>query len=164
DLFYRLNVVKINLPPLRERKEDIPLLIDHFIKKYSAQQGKDIVGISSGALATLMRYDFPGNIRELENMVEYSFILCEGGYIQPQHLPEPFAAGFEEAIPPATRDAGPQTLEDIEKQAIILSLERNRWRKMTTCRELQISKDTLRRKIERYGLHNPLANEIEQDD
>ena len=158
DLFYRLNVVKINLPPLRERKEDIPLLIDHFIKKYSAQQGKDIVGISSGALAILMRYDYPGNIRELENIIEYSFILCEGGYIQPQHLPEPFAAGFEEASPlPAARTSGPQTLEEIEKQAIILSLERNKWRKMLTCRELAISKDTLRRKIERYEIINPLG-------
>ncbi len=93
DLFYRLNVVKISLPPLRERKEDIPLLIEHFIKKYSAQQGKDIVGMASEALAILMRHDFPGNIRELENIVEYAFILCEGGYIQPEHLPEPFAAG-----------------------------------------------------------------------
>jgi PAS domain S-box-containing protein len=164
DLFYRLNVVKISLPPLRERKEDIPLLIEHFIKKYSAQQGKDIVGISSGALAILMRYDYPGNIRELENIVEYSFILCEGGYIQPQHLPEPFAAGFEEVSPLAVRDIGPQTLEDIEKQAIILSLERNQWRKMATCRELGISKDTLRRKIERYAINNPLANEPDQDD
>jgi len=165
DLFYRLNVVKISLPPLRERKEDIPLLIDHFIKKYSAQQGKDIVGISNGALAILMRYDFPGNIRELENIVEYSFILCEGGYIQPQHLPEPFAAGFEEVTSsPPVLDAGPQTLEDIEKQAIILSLERNRWRKMITCRELGISKDTLRRKIERYGINNPLDTEGDQDD
>ena len=164
DLFYRLNVVKISLPPLKERKEDIPLLIEHFIKKYSAQQGKDIVGISSGALAILMRYDYPGNIRELENIVEYSFILCEGGYIQPQHLPEPFAAGFEEASPLAVRDIGPQTLEDIEKQAIILSLERNQWRKMATCRELGISKDTLRRKIERYAINNPLANEPDQDD
>ncbi len=157
DLFYRLNVVKITLPPLRERKEDIPLLIDHFIKKYSAQQGKDIVGISSGALAILMRYDYPGNIRELENIVEYSFILCEGGYIQPQHLPEPFAAGFEEAAPAPTSTTGPQTLEDIEKQAITLSLERNHWKKMVTCRELGISKDTLRRKIERYDITNPLA-------
>ena len=164
DLFYRLNVVKISLPPLKERKEDIPLLIEHFIKKYSAQQGKDIVGISSGALAILMRYDYPGNIRELENIVEYSFILCEGGYIQPQHLPEPFAAGFEEVSPLAVRDIGPQTLEDIEKQAIILSLERNQWRKMATCRELGISKDTLRRKIERYAINNPLANEPDQDD
>ncbi|ADW18350.1 PAS modulated sigma54 specific transcriptional regulator, Fis family [Desulfobulbus propionicus DSM 2032] len=164
DLFYRLNVVKINLPPLRERKEDIPLLIDHFIKKYSAQQGKDIVGISSGALAILMRYDYPGNIRELENIVEYSFILCEGGYIQPQHLPEPFAAGFEQPASRAVQDDGPQTLEEIEKQAIILSLERNRWRKMATCRELAISKDTLRRKIERYGIHNPLTGEAEQEE
>ncbi len=74
-------------------QEDIPLLIEHFIKKYSAQQGKDIVGMASEALAILMRHDFPGNIRELENIVEYAFILCEGGYIQPEHLPEPFAAG-----------------------------------------------------------------------
>lgn len=111
-----------------------------------------------------MRYDYPGNIRELENIVEYSFILCEGGYIQPQHLPEPFAAGFEEHSAASPRDAGPQTLEDIEKQAIVLSLERNRWRKMATCRELQISKDTLRRKIERYGIHNPLAEDSDTDD
>lgn len=156
DLFYRLNVVKIQLPPLRERKEDIPLLIDHFIKKYSAQQGKDIVGISSGALATLMRHDFHGNIRELENIIEYAFILCEGGYIQPRHLPDPFAAGFEEQAAEAAPTSGPQTLEEIERQSILLSLERNRWRKMATCRELGISKDTLRRKIERYGLDNPL--------
>lgn len=163
DLFYRLNVVKISLPPLRERKEDVPLLIEHFIKKYSAQQGKDIVGISSGALAILMRYDYPGNIRELENIVEYSFILCEGGYIQPQHLPEPFAAGFEESAPIATRTTGPQTLEDIEKQAIVLCLERNRWKKMVTCRELGISKDTLRRKIERYEIINPQGSGPDQD-
>jgi PAS domain S-box-containing protein len=152
DLFYRLNVVKINLPPLRERKEDIPLLVDHFIKKYAAQQGKDIVGIASSALSLLMRYDFPGNIRELENIVEYSFILCEGGYIHPQHLPEPFAAGSEEIPSSPGHDSGPQTLEEMEMQAITLSLERNHWRKMATCRELGISKDTLRRKIERYGI------------
>ena len=164
DLFYRLNVVKISLPPLRERKEDIPLLIDHFIKKYSAQQGKDIVGISSGAMAILMRYDYPGNIRELENIVEYSFILCEGGYIQPQHLPEPFAAGFEETTPLTTINSGPQTLEDVEKQAIVLSLERNRWKKMATCRELAISKDTLRRKIERYEIVNPLGGSPDHDE
>lgn len=162
DLFYRLNVVKINLPPLRERKEDIPLLVDHFIKKYSAQQGKDIVGMSSTALTMLMRYDYPGNIRELENIVEYAFILCEGGYIQPQHLPDPFGAGSEPAETPSRRDAGPQTLDDIERQAIILSLDRNRWRKMATCRELGISKDTLRRKIERYAIVPPQGGEEEE--
>ncbi len=162
DLFYRLNVVKISLPPLRERKEDIPLLVDHFIKKYSAQQGKDIVGMSSAALTMLMRYDYPGNIRELENIVEYAFILCDGGYIQPQHLPDPFGAGSEPAEARSRRDAGPQTLEDIEKQAITLSLERNRWRKMATCRELGISKDTLRRKIERYAIMHPEGGEEEE--
>ncbi len=164
DLFYRLNVVKISLPPLRERKEDIPLLIEHFIKKYAAQQGKDIVGIANGALTLLMRYDFPGNIRELENIIEYSFILCDGGYIQPQHLPEPFATGNEELPTTPACENGPQSLEDIEKQAIILSLEKNHWRKMTTCRELGISKDTLRRKIERYGLVNPLGGAGEEEE
>ncbi len=157
DLFYRLNVVKIKLPPLRERKEDIPLLIDHFIKKFSAQQGKDIVGIAPAALQILMRYNYPGNIRELANIIEYSFILCEGGYIQPEHLPEPFAPASP-LDTPLDGEAGtaPQTLEEVEKQAILLALERNRWRKMATCRELGISKDTLRRKIKKYGLENPL--------
>ncbi|MBM9537453.1 sigma 54-interacting transcriptional regulator [Desulfobulbus alkaliphilus] len=164
DLFYRLNVVKISLPPLRERKEDIPLLVEHFIKKYSAQQGKDIVGISSGALATLMRYEYPGNIRELENIVEYSFILCDGGYIQPNHLPEPFATEIIEQKQTATDSSKPQTLEEIEKEAIKISLERNRWKKMITCRELGISKDTLRRKIERYEIANPLDNLPEDTD
>jgi len=157
DLFYRLNVVKINLPPLRERKEDIPLLVDHFIKKTSAQQGKDIVGISAAAMNILMRHDYPGNIRELENIIEYAFILCGGGYIQPEHLPEPFAPGFSDRPDRENTKSGPQTLEEVERQAIELALERNRWKKMATCRELGISKDTLRRKIKKYGLKNPAA-------
>ncbi len=156
DLFYRLNVVKINLPPLRERKEDIPLLVDHFIKKYSAQQGKDIVGIAGAALNILMRYDYPGNIRELENIIEYSFILCDGGYIQPHHLPEPFAPHSGSTGVPSGREQKTLTLEEVEKQAIEMALERNRWKKMITCRELGISKDTLRRKINKFKLVNPL--------
>ncbi|MCK5193915.1 MAG: sigma-54-dependent Fis family transcriptional regulator, partial [Desulfobulbaceae bacterium] len=162
DLYYRLNVVKILLPPLRERKEDIPLLIDHFIKLYSAQQGKDIVGISSAALNILMRYAYPGNIRELENIIEYAFILCEGGYIQPNHLPDPFTPGeIKIGTSPVDKDIDtPPTLEEIEKQGIYLSLERNKWKKMATCRELGISKDTLRRKIKNYGLENPLNKQL----
>jgi len=163
DLFYRLNVVKIQLPPLRERKEDLPLLVDHFIKKYSAEQGKDIVGIIPSALSILMRYEFPGNIRELENIIEYSFILCEGGYIQPEHLPDPFAPSSEDSVPGHNHEDGtPQNLEEIEKQAIALSLERNKWKKMATCRELGVSKDTLRRKIKKYNLHNPLDRTLER--
>ncbi len=159
DLFYRLNVVKIQLPPLCERKEDIPMLAKHFIDQFSTQQGKDIVGISDDALAILMRYNFPGNIRELENIIEYSFILCHGGFIQPQHLPEPFAPKTIGGETPGllTLDR-PMPLDEIEKQAIYSSLERNLWKKLATCRELGISKDTLRRKISRYQLANPLAD------
>lgn len=155
DLFYRLNVVKIQLPALRERMEDIPLLIEHFASQFSAQQGKDIVGISDEALSILMRYDFPGNIRELENIIEYAFILCPGGFIQPEHLPEPFAPDHGSENRPSTvlSMAGvSQTLEEIEKTAIRESLAKNNWKKMITCRDLGISKDTLRRKITKYNL------------
>ncbi|WP_425248291.1 sigma 54-interacting transcriptional regulator [Dissulfuribacter thermophilus] len=152
DLFYRLNVVKIVLPPLRERLEDIPLLVDHFIKKLNLEKAKDIQGISDAALNLLMRYDYPGNIRELENIIEYAFILCRGQFIEPEHLPEPFAPENAKIIGRTPFSSGPKTLEEIEKEAIIAALERNNWKKMATCKELGISKDTLRRKIKRYGL------------
>jgi PAS domain S-box-containing protein len=157
DLFYRLNVVKITLPSLKERKEDIPLLIDHFIQQFSLQQGKDIVGISNGAMSILMQYDYPGNIRELENIIEYAFILCNGGFIQPEHLPDPFVInqGSGGRKKGCTACEGRQTLEETEKIAIYLALERNNWKRMATCRELSISKDTLRRKIKAYNLVPP---------
>ncbi len=162
DLFYRLNVVKINLPPLRERMEDIPMLAEHFTRQFSAQQGKDIVGVSDAALSILMRYTFPGNIRELENIIEYAFILCHGGFIQPEHLPEPFSPKENESRQPGGIPMHkPLPLEEIEKQAIFQSLERNHWRRMATCRELKISKDTLRRKIQRYGLKSPYDEEMD---
>ena len=156
DLYYRLNVVDITLPPLRERKEDIPLLIDHFVDKFRAEKQKDIAGVSDDVLKILMEHSFPGNIRELENIIEYGFILCPGGFIQKEHLSESFLPKSNELQAPATRmDAG-MTLEQIEEKAILSSLKRNKWKKMITCRELGISKDTLRRKIERYNLENPL--------
>jgi len=152
DLYYRLNVVKLLLPPLRERKEDIPMLCQHFIKTFSTRQGKEITGISDAAMDILIRYDFPGNIRELENVIEYAFILCHGGLILPNHLPEPLAPQG------AVTDKGsapPRSLDEFEKQAILAALERNGWRKIMTCRELGISKDTLRRKILKYQLSGP---------
>jgi PAS domain S-box-containing protein len=154
DLFYRLNVVKIQLPPLRQRMEDIPLLIEHFTSKFSAQQGKDIVGIADEALAILMHYDFPGNIRELENIIEYAFILCPGGFIQPEHLPEPFAPALDKKSGPATpiTATNSHSLEDLERSAILTALTKNNWKKMATCRDLGISKDTLRRKITKFNL------------
>ena len=156
DLYYRLNVVNITLPPLRERKEDIPLLIEHFIDKFRAEKHKDISGVSEAVLARLMHHSFPGNIRELENIIEYAFILCSGGLIQEHHLPDSFKLDAINDVTSEQLIGTGQSLEQIEKQAIIGALQRNKWKKMMTCRELKISKDTLRRKIERYGLEDPL--------
>ncbi|WP_163338072.1 sigma 54-interacting transcriptional regulator [Desulfopila sp. IMCC35008] len=155
DLFYRLNVANIVLPPLRERIEDIPLLVDHFVENFRAEKQKDISGVSDEVMVRLMRYHYPGNIRELENIIEYSFILCPGGQIQESHLPESMSE--ENMGTPAITLAGSRrmTLEELEKQAILLALERNSWKKMKTCRELGISKDTLRRKLRSYGLGEP---------
>ncbi len=148
DLFYRLNVARIHLPPLRERKEDISLLVDHFIEKFKISKGRNILGISEEALKILLDYDFPGNVRELENIIEYCFIVCKEGLIYPEHLPE-YLLKKEHPSPVSSR---PMTLEEIEKQAILEALKRNKGRKMATCRELGISKDTLRRKLKKYGL------------
>ena len=165
DLYYRLNVVRIHLPPLRERKEDIPLLADQLIKEFSVLQAKDIVGIAPSALNILIHHDFPGNIRELKNIIEYAFILCDGGYIMPQHLPDPFNALPHP--PESELESGPerpQTLEEIERQAIFLALEKNRWKKSATCEELGISKDTLRRKLSKYNLNQPFMDDLQEQD
>nr|WP_181447996.1 sigma 54-interacting transcriptional regulator [Dissulfurirhabdus thermomarina] len=154
DLYYRLNVARVHLPPLRERIEDVPLLVNHFIEKFNAQKGKAVAGISDEALRALMHYDFPGNIRELENIIEYAFILCHGGFIELEHLPEPFSGTGGEV--PAGLDLDQAlSLEEIEKRAIYQALKRNRWKRLATCRELGISKDTLRRKIQKYRLEVP---------
>jgi DNA-binding NtrC family response regulator len=158
DLYYRLNVVRIHLPPLRQRKEDLPLLINQFIEEFRAQQGKDIVGISTPAINILMRHDFPGNIRELKNIIEYAFILCDGGYILPEHLPQPFDNGSSMEILAAEELAEPRTLEEIERHAVFTALENNQWKKAQAADELGISNDTLRRKMNKYGLDRPNPN------
>ena len=156
DLYYRLNVVNIVLPPLRERIEDIPLLVEHFVGKFRAEQQKDIVGVSEEVTSLLMKYDYPGNIRELENIIEYGFILCPGGFIQTEHLPENFIEKKNSLQSPLLSAYEGQSLEELEKKAIELSLTRNKWKKMLTCKELGIGKDTLRRKISRYNIQNPM--------
>jgi transcriptional regulator with PAS, ATPase and Fis domain len=148
DLYYRLNVVKIDLPPLRERMEDIPLLVEHFINTFNSQRDRQVEGISEEVLSILVHHDYPGNIRELENIIEYAFILCHEGLIRPHHLPEWLIRDREEDV----SISGPLTLKEMERKAIIESLKRNEYRKMKTCRELGISKDTLRRKIAAYEI------------
>jgi PAS domain S-box-containing protein len=152
DLYYRVNVVKLSLPRLAERKEDIPLLVEHFIDRFNRLKDKKILGLSHLALAIFMRHDWPGNVRELENAIEHAFILCPAGLIQPQHLPEHLRPDHQPG-PPLTG----LTLEEIEKRAIWEALERNGWRTMATARELGIDKNTLRRKIKRFRLHQSPA-------
>jgi len=145
DLFYRLNVVTFHLPALRERREDIPLLVEHFVEQFNAIQGKQIQGVSEDVLLLLLRHDFPGNVRELENILEYSFILCPSGFIQQEHLPDYLQARAEAAVSASGLHG---TMEEIKRRAARHAVERNQGRRMAACRELGITKDTLRRLLD----------------
>jgi len=146
DLFFRINVMKFTLPELAERKDDIPLLVDHFLT-YLNQGKKTILGLTQEAMAALMLYDWPGNIRELENTIEHAFILCQDELIDLRHLPERILVGINAAFL-----HGGTTLKEIEKSAILTALKNNKWKKLQTAKELGINKNTLRRKIVAYGI------------
>jgi sigma-54 dependent transcriptional regulator, acetoin dehydrogenase operon transcriptional activator AcoR len=152
DLYYRINIVKLTLPTLAQRKEDIPLLADHFIQRLNKLRNKNIAGLSHEVLSIFMHHNWPGNIRELENVIEYAFILCRGGLIQPACLPEYLNIHANKNI-----DFDGLTLQDIERRAIKDALERNEWRKMATARELGIDKNTLRRKMNRLNISSGAA-------
>jgi len=145
DLYYRLNVISIHLPPLRNRKEDIPLLCHYFLKKYSAKEGKPITSFSSGALQALMDYDWPGNVRQLENAVSHAVILAQEEIIRRQHLPR-FLFQAHEPAPAAS-------LSENEKRLILQVLRQTQWNKHEAARKLRVSRSTLYSKIQRYGLH-----------
>jgi len=150
DLYYRINVVKLTLPRLAERREDIPLLAQHFTERFNRLREKKILGLSQTALSIFMHHDWPGNVRELENAIEHAFILCPSGLIQPQHLPEHLRPENQPGLPHPGL-----TLHEIEHRALWEALERHQWRRMAVARELGIDKNTLRRKIIRYGLKQP---------
>ena len=147
DLYFRINVIRLFLPPLCERKEDIPLLIDHFIDRFNHLKTKKIIGMSPEAMSAVLRYQWPGNVRELENAIEHAFVLCCEDRIGLHHLPEHIFPMEE----PSMGMHG-TTLKDIEKKAIELALIRNSGKRLATARELGIDKNTLRRKIQRHGI------------
>ncbi|HOU51347.1 MAG: sigma 54-interacting transcriptional regulator [Smithella sp.] len=151
DLFYRINVFRIKLPPLRERMEDIPLLCEHFINRFNALQKKNITGISHDAMPVLMRYSYPGNIRELANIIERAFILCKNGFIEKKHLPESLFTAAEKKID--NDDA--TSLKDMEKTYLLKALEQNGWNCPQTARQLGIHKSTLYRKIKSLHITSP---------
>jgi PAS domain S-box-containing protein len=151
DLYYRLNVVKIDLPPLSQRREDIPLLIDAFIQKFNAKMGKQITGVSDQALRLLLNHDFPGNVRELENIIEHAFILCRGSRIDLDCLPKEITFGQRE-INSSTFDKKETPLQKAEAEVIYNALKRYQGNRVKTAKELAIDRTTLWRKIKRYGL------------
>jgi PAS domain S-box-containing protein len=152
DLFYRINVVKIDLPPLRMRKEDIPLLADHFIERFNRLQKKSISGITSELMAFLMAHDYPGNIRELENMIEHAFILCTTGTIAPRHLPEDYMVERQRTKKQSDINVA---LKVVETQTIREALKRNHNNRAATAQELGIHKSTLFRKMKALGIPLP---------
>jgi len=152
DLYYRINVVRLRLPPLRERKEDIPLLIENFVTRFNRLLNKSITGVSPEVRGILVAHDFPGNVRELENIIEHAFVLCPGGIIERRHLPDSFN---ESGQLPSEAAANATTLEQMEKIFIADALRRNNWNRLAAARELGIHKSTLFRKIKSRGIRLP---------
>jgi PAS domain S-box-containing protein len=152
DLYYRVNVMRLQLPDLRDRREDIPLLINHFVGRFNRIHNKDIVGISDDVLDLLMRYDFPGNARELENVIEHAFVLCRGGLIELRHLPPEV---LDTVGPPAVKVQPGTTLRAIEALHISDALRRNEGNRKAAAEELGIHPSTLLRKIRALGIELP---------
>jgi PAS domain S-box-containing protein len=154
DLYYRIRVVHMLLPRLRQRREDIPLLIDHFVRKFNRLQAKDIAGVSTEVVARLMAHGFPGNVRELENIIEQAFVLCRGGLIETHHLPPELraeGAGMEDGA----GMRGMRNLQAMEKYVIDGTLRFYNGNRRKAALELGIDAATLYRKIKVHGIQVP---------
>ena len=150
DLYYRLNVVKLELPPLAERREDVPLLVEHFLKRFNVRMNKRIASVSPEVMQLFMRYDFPGNIRELENAMEHAFVLCHGPQIREEHLPPELLNRARAA--PLRLSAGRDVLKTAERRTLLQVLEKHGGNRKKTAAELGISPVTLWRKLKAPGL------------
>ncbi len=152
DLYYRIKVMKIELPPLRQRREDIPLLVQQFVSAFNAVQGKQVSGVTPDVMSLLMAHHFPGNVRELQNIVEHGFMLCNEGVIGLQHLPV-------ELIPATQHLVEKHRMQDvlgaIEAQAIREAVQRHQGNRLEAARELGIHKSTLFRKVRQFGIDLP---------
>jgi len=157
DLYYRINVVRLTLPLLRKRREDIPLLVEHFLRRFNQLTGKQVTGVSHEVLAILMAHDFPGNVRELENIIEHAMVLCQGGIIETVHLPD----YLQPAPPPEGMEGREPSLspkdrwEELERGFLIQVLKDNNWNRGAAAQELGIGRQTLWRKIKRLNIQPP---------
>ena len=150
DLYYRLNVFPINIPPLRERREDIPQLIEHFVVRAATDLKVEKPEVHDDAEAMLVSHNWPGNIRELQNVVERAVLMADAGTIRVEHLP-PQIAGSQAA----EATSGDASLWGYEKAMIIKALEASNWNQSGAARELGISRDNLRYRIKKYGIAKP---------
>lgn len=152
DLYYRINVINIFVPPLLERLEDMPLLVNNFIQKFQKKFDKDIKSVSPAAFRLLRKYEWPGNIRELENVLEHAFVVCQGEVIESEHLPERIWASLENIELTEIPKGKEPPLKNAEKLTIINTLGKFRGHRSKTAQALGIDKTTLWRKMKKYGL------------
>lgn len=152
DLFYRVKVFSLTLPTLSQRREDIPLLVEHFISKFNRRRNKQIAGVAEDTMAILMSHDYPGNVRELENIIEHAFVLCHGWFIEPKHLPIGLF-GRAETIPLGERRH--MTLEDWEAILIVDAVRRHEGNRVAAAKELGINPSTLYRKVKSLNIELP---------
>ena len=147
DLFYRLAVVRLRIPPLKERREDIPLLVERFVGRFAQRTGKPITGVSADAMQVLLGHDYPGNVRELENAIEHAFVLCHGGVIEPEHLPREILDAPAAGTAPLSLDPR----EMAEAEVIRRTLARHKGNRVAAAQELRMHRSTLWRKLRQYG-------------
>jgi two-component system NtrC family response regulator len=163
DLFYRLCVVTVNLPPLRERKEDIPLLIEHFLAKYCGRYYLPAVTVSEDALQILVQHNWPGNVRELENVMEHLVVVGKGNVVRPEHLP-PEIRQVKSRIANLKLELPEDgiSLEDVEKEILLQALEKHEWNQTHAAKYLNITRKTLIYRMEKYGFKSSVeANAAE---
>lgn len=151
DLYYRIRVIHLRLPSLKQRREDIPLLVDHFVTKFNHLQGKDIAGVSEEVMGRLLEHHFPGNVRELENVVEHAFALCRGGLIELNHLPPELRPSDSVRQAPTE----PLSLEAMERLLITEALDRRKGNRKQAAADLGIDTSTLYRKLQRLNITLP---------
>jgi len=155
DLYYRINVISLELPPLRKRKEDIPLLVEHFVERFNRLHNKNVTGFTPGAYSLLMAHEWPGNVRELENVVERAFVLCTTKWISPEHLPMELTGCRPLSVESADMESARRVAEE---QSILGALKRNNFNRVAAARELGIHKTTLYRKLKDLAIPLPMQN------
>jgi two-component system response regulator HydG len=155
DLFYRLNVVMVQIPPLRERQDDIPLLAHHFLKKYADKNNRQVKGFSPLAMDMMLKHTWPGNVRELENTIERAVILLLDEHITEKELPSTITEAYANEnhwVPPSPQVAANRPLEEVEKEAVLATLDACSGNKSEAARRLGINRKTLHKKLKEYGM------------